>query len=369
MTSRQPIPGQHEKMAGLCIAYDNDGLFDFGAPDGDGSEALSRLVDEYVEAGAEFLVFGAGSCLAWNFRPNVMEAAWKDHGDERLWCRQMREYVEADTDPLTYVLARAHTRGLPVLANFRFNRYHPNMSPPLVDSWFMAHPQFHLSSASCPWLHIEKNPWPAQYSINLAFPEVREHLVRDLMDVVENYPVDGLALELQRAVPFFELDEPDKFAYMNDFVRMLRREMDRIGDRKGERLKLSFWLPTEEHHRILRSAWPDRFFGDEVWGLDPETWIREGLVDYLMPSLFSTDWKMTQAVAMPAWVRTAKGTSTNVFGCGMNLLPKEPERLNGETCKMIMEVLRRIDAQYDGIFLFNTSPHQLAEIMHMAAEE
>jgi len=366
---REIMATQGPRMASLKIGYDNDGIFDFGYPDGDGPQFLPALAGQYADVGAQFVSLGVGSCFAWNFRPRVMETPWlTDDSFTSLWWRQMRDYHLTGTDPLTYVLEGAAARELPVYANFRFNRYHPEMTPPLVDSWYSQHPQYRLSPASCPWLQVADNPWAHQHSINLAIDEVQQHLVGDLIDVVENYPVAGLQLELMRAVPFFELSEPDKCGRMNAFLRALRVELDRLGEKRGSRIELVLWLPTEEHHRILRSAWPDRFLGDPAWGLDPETWIEEGLVDRLIPSVYSADLNMSGPVERPGWVDTARAAGVPVHAACMNLLPSDAAQRNPEVCGAIARNLLTIRDAYSGLFLFNTAPFQLAEILYLGMD-
>ena len=127
-------------------------------------------------------------------------------------------------------------------------------------------------------------------------------------------------------------------------------------------------LPTEEHHRILRSPWPDRFYGDQTWGLDPETWIRDGLVDGLIPSVYSADLGMDGPVARPPWVAAANEAGIPVHACCMNLLPSKAEQRNQQVCGMIARNLLTIRDAYSGLFLFNTAPFQLAEALNLGLD-
>jgi hypothetical protein len=148
---------------------------------------------------------------------------------------------------------------------------------------------------------------------------------------------------------------------MCDFLRRLRAELDRVGRQRGRRLELSLWLPTPEHMRILRPMWPDRFIGMDAWGLDVDTWIEEGLVDVLMPSLYSPDLGMDEPVAMPDWVDRAQSRGIEVRGCLMNLRPDSREP--GATPDRVLDVIRGTGAACDGVFLFNTQPIHLASIL------
>jgi hypothetical protein len=57
---------------------------------------------------------------------------------------------------------------------------------------------------------------------------------------------------------------------MTEFVRDLRKELDSVGEKLGKRVAISaVTLPTP--------------LGNLYYGLDVETWVREGLVDRLVP--------------------------------------------------------------------------------------
>ena len=81
---RRLLAEQARAMGPLAVAYDNDGLWDWGAPDDDGPALLRQMVDQYVHAGATFLVWGAGGHTAWNFRPRRMQPLWETPGWELI---------------------------------------------------------------------------------------------------------------------------------------------------------------------------------------------------------------------------------------------------------------------------------------------
>lgn len=352
-------------MVGLNLAYDNDGLWNWGEPKEEAPQTLRKMVDQYADAGAKFIVWGCGGYSAWSYTPKVQdqwgvkltkEARDKHPGYVKA-AKLFHEHLDAGTDPLAMVLARAKARKLPVLAGFRdTNRYDYKVCP---DSWFVANPKFHLSP--------KRNPWyPDEMGVNFALDEVREHKVRVWTDVVERYDVDGLHLEFMRSLPFFEKDEPDKIKHMNALIAALRSELDRIGEKRGKRLKLAIWLPTPQHMRRLRGMFPADFFDLKAQGLDPETWIRQGWVDVLMPSIYAPDLRMPKAGEMPPWVKTAKGTQTKVYACVMNLR-RGGATDSQERAHQILQIMQTLSGQYDGIFLFNSQPYQVAAMMELAA--
>jgi uncharacterized lipoprotein YddW (UPF0748 family) len=269
----------------------------------------------------------------------------------------LERYLAAGTDPLEIVLSRAKARKLPVWAGFRdpgaYNRFFP-------ESWHAAHPEFHLSPKRSPW-------YPEENGVNFALPEVRQHKVREWTDVVARYDVEGLHLAFWQALPFFEKAEPKKIEHMNTLLRMLRKELDRIGQAKGKRVKLAIWLPTPYHLRTLRGTFfPSDFYDLKAQGLEPETWIKERLVDILMPSIYAVD--LADAMGAddpPSWAALAKGTSTQVYACVMNIT--WGHGLRPDTAAKTVRILKSLSSQYDGVFLFNSQPYSVAAVLEAAA--
>jgi len=349
---------QRSAMAALKVVYDNDGLWDWGDPKGDGPELLHKMVDQYTDAGARALVWGCGNNTAWSYTPRAQEA-WcdrvpADNPNIKTIADRQRAWLDAGTDPLAVVLERANARNLPVLAGFRLNRFMPKFG---MESWFEKNPHVALSEASCPM-------YANTFSANLALPEVREHFVAHSLDVVERTEVDGLHLEFMRAIPFFERDEPDKIGHMNTFLRMLRVELDRIGQKCGRRMKLSIWSGTPENYRVIRKGiFPPEFFDLAFHGIDPKTWIAERWVDLLMMSVWSGPaGRRGKPLDITHWVNMARDSGTQVLGTIDNsqALP-DPEHLR-ESATVLCSVSRKSD----GVFLFNTQPMHLALLLEGA---
>ncbi len=342
-------------MQALELVYDNDGLWEWGDPRGEGPEMIRRMVDQYAQVGARALVWGCGNNLAWSYTPRVQEA-WCDRvprDKENLdqLARRQRQWLDAGTDPLAVVLERARVHHLPVLAGFRLNRFFQIYG---VESWYENNPQFVLSPASCPLN-------PSQYSVDLARPEVRDHFVAQCIDVVARYPVQGLHLEFMRAIPFFERGQEDKAAHLNEFLRQLRRELDGIGRQRGCHLELAIWSGTPQNYRVIRRGlFPPEFCELEFHGIDVATWIAEGLVDRLMLSVWSGGaQRRGTPVELQPWVEMARGSRTRILGEIDNAweLPGPAHLREAES------VIRQTAATSDGVFLFNIQPYALALIL------
>jgi hypothetical protein len=96
---------------------------------------------------------------------------------------------------------------------------------------------------------------------------------------------------------------------MTEFVRSVRRAADAAGRARGRRIRLSVRIP--EWYETARA-----------FGLDPETWCREGLVDEVVPhnmwavsnfDLRVDDWQ-ARLTAANGKVRVTPGTDFSVNG-------------------------------------------------------
>ena len=355
---------QQTSLRELKIAYDNDGLWDWGDPKTEGPGLLRDVVDQYADAGAEFLVWGCGGSHAWGYTPKVQEQWATDLSPETLrkyaslgrQANLVQRYLDAGTDPLTVVLRQSKARRLPVLAGFRdVNRY----AYEFPSSWFLNNPQFHLSK--------ERNPFhETEVGVNFALPEVRAHKVREWIDVVERYDVDGLSLEIMRSLPFFEKDQPNKIKHFNTLLRSLRNELDRIGKKRGRRMKLALLMPEPIVWRGWRKMFPPDFFDFEAMGFDPAAWAREDLVDIVMPLIYMTQTDLWEPASLKRWTDFASGTNMQVYAGVFNFHRAKADPKN---CRRYVEVMRDALAASDGIFVFNSQPSQLAEVLELAGQK
>src|SRR5262249_18509947 len=108
--------------------------------------------------------------------------------------------------------------------------------------------------------------------LDWSYPEVRELVLSPLEEIVELFDVDGIELSGQGCL-FFNADQASrKASIMTDFVRQARDILDQAAHKKGkDRLLLCMRVP-DDPSACLR------------FGLDVAEWIKQDLVDILMPS-------------------------------------------------------------------------------------
>jgi hypothetical protein len=97
--------------------------------------------------------------------------------------------------------------------------------------------------------------------------------------------------------------------------------------------------------------------------MDFGAWVDAGLVDRLMLGCWSGGpGRRGEPVDLSAWKQRASGTATRVLGAVDNAAESdEPTQLHEAAA-----VLRRIAAQTDGVYLFNTPPATLALLLDRA---
>ena len=94
--------------------------------------------------------------------------------------------------------------------------------------------------------------------------EVREHHLSVYRDLLKHYDVDGVDLEFSRAIPFFKKDEPNKARHMNEFLKGLREEADRIGKKRNKKAFVAWGILPHEREVDLATV---RKLADECDGV------------------------------------------------------------------------------------------------------
>ncbi len=119
--------------------------------------------------------------------------------------------------------------------------------------------------------------WWKQGLWNLAVPPVREFKLRMLRELAENYDFDGFQLDFARHVPCLPLGRQWELrGHVTEFVRMVRRMLLEVAQKRGRPLLLAARVPCQLH-------------GCRQDGFDIAVWARERLVDILTLGTRSVD--------------------------------------------------------------------------------
>jgi hypothetical protein len=281
-------------------------------------------------AGADLLCWGVGNTRFW-YGSNVTEDL--DTGQQvfptvQEWMAHttLRSLRASGQEPLALVCGRCHRHGMHLYASLRMNDGHFSFPPP-ADQPAPGAPDFGVPHPDQLWNHqrgAQASPltsefwrrhpeyrigenWPGSaFSADLldyAHAEVRAWWLGVITDIAARFEIDGVELDFMRNPFFFH---PARAAagrpLMTAFVREVREVLDEAGRRRGRHLGLAARCPTS-------------LAGCDAIGLDVETWVRDGLVDVLIPSptrtnKFETDLRPLAAISRGTDCQVLAGVDT-----------------------------------------------------------
>ena len=114
-----------------------------------------------------------------------------------------------------------------------------------------------------PWCtHEDNGYW------NFALPQVHEYVLRNLREVIERWPFDGMELDFARGVVFPPGQGWSNRERLTEFIAQLRE----LSLAEGERRERPF---------LLAARIPETLVGCRFDGIDVERWVGEQLIDLL----------------------------------------------------------------------------------------
>ncbi len=238
------------------------------------------MVMNYPSKVASMLGVDVSDALAASIAPGVET---KPASTERA-AVNLRALVEAGHNPFGLIIDRANEKGLETFVSFRLNEVHAvdKEDHLILSKFWKDHPEWRIGKVGDPlsdlYVNIlgpRTNPivgtWlPA--GLNFAIPEVRARRLAELRECCETFDADGLELDFQRFPMYFpEGTEADNLETMTAWIREVRAMTKEVGEQRGR--------PIEVSARIM--AKPEQNLGI---GLDPVTWAKEGLIDFVIVS-------------------------------------------------------------------------------------
>lgn len=212
--------------------------------------------------------------------------AFPRRGD-KLAAETLQRLASDGVDTLKTVANACHEAGIRCYASLRMNGDYPaswmgESLPRMLNSDFWwQHPEF----------RVRGRKGEDQTKLSYAFPEVRSFKLGILREAAER-DIDGINLDFLRHPPCFGYEEPLITAFkakygrdpreldandprwlqlradvMTGFLHDVRGILDEAGRKKGRRLGLSARVDWKEY---------------KGWGCDVDTWLKEGLLDYLV---------------------------------------------------------------------------------------
>ena len=184
--------------------------------------------------------------------------------------RAIRALRAKGTDVLKLLIGELKPRGIEVLAGVRMNdTHHPANKFREVRAGMFAidHPEYVVR---------QPDGRTNEAALDYSHPEVRTHRLAIMRELAENYDSDGLELDFCRWPKYFPRDQGvEKAPIMTGFVGQIREMLNWVAQKRGrKRLTLGVRVPE-----TIRTCW--------LAGLDVETWVQKGWIDYLVVSTWN----------------------------------------------------------------------------------
>jgi len=215
-----------------------------------------------------------------------------DSEEQRRRAYILRRFRQPGKDPLTLAIEVCRERKVPVVFSFRMaegGSYHASLERPAFSrqhrEWTIGEP-LPGGSTTVPGLG-EMLGGQGGWGMDRAIPEVYAHQMAIFKEALENFDVDGIEFDFKRYYPMISNPRANHPVHTR-LVREMRALLDDLAKKKGRgrmllgaRVSYSIDGPLDPRLGI-----PGVDFNCKDLGLDVETWIREGCVDYVCPSYF-----------------------------------------------------------------------------------
>ncbi len=188
-----------------------------------------------------------------------------------VYVKGLLDLLKQGTDPLRLVTEHMQAKGKEVLAAVRMGDTHHvrlNKFDDLCSQFSIDHPEYVIKQPDG-----RTNETALDYSI----AAVRDHRLGIMREIITEYPVDGLELNFVRWAKHFPRHQGrEKAPIMTRYVGRIREMMDKSERRRknGKRLTLGVRVPESLH-----ACW--------LAGVDIETWVKKGWIDFVVISTWN----------------------------------------------------------------------------------
>jgi hypothetical protein len=261
---------------GLVINEDNSHFFGTRPAELMTVEGLNAFVDQYAGTKVTHLFLNPNAMRA-SFRSSTRDAIW-DEGTQTmpkadepggLWPNNARLLHERGLDPYAVWIARAREKGIVPWLSMRMNDVHCVNEPKnfMHSSFWVQHPEY--------WRVPGGGGWTDR-ALDYGRPEVREHAMAFVRELLDRYDPEGLELDWMRfGWHFAPGKEAEGAELLCAFMREVRGLTKEASAKRGHMIRLGARVPAD----------PDAARG---LGMDGVRWVKEGLVDMLVPCPFWT---------------------------------------------------------------------------------
>jgi len=259
----------------------------------------------------------------------------------------VKSLIDRKLDPMLVWQRRSRKHGLMFIPSLRMNDVHKDYVdrwPSLRSTWEKQRRHLLIGKQVPGWY---THPYTYSWAMDYAHAEVRDRKLTIITELCTRYDVDGFELDFLRSGLFFRRGhEPAGRDLMTDLVHRIRVMLDDLGRKRKRPLRLVVRVPTS----VAQC---------QEQGLDVPRWIRDGLLDMVVPM---DGGYLDMTAPVEQFVALARGTRCKVAG-GLEYYIRgyvKPKQ-QGIT-QASLERLRAAAASFwsrgvDAIYLFNYDCH------------
>jgi len=310
---------RREPVKQYRFIYNRDGCASYGKFDGDAEKwvehEFSRLEGSAVDLVA--WCFDGGNTAEYDsdILKNPGDADLEDGYDLpdrdlnqtsfRRAYDALKKMIKEGNDPPNVIIKAARDRGMDIFVSYRMNDTHdskgtfknPKLPNPEFADFKREHPEWLIGDMTYKTKYGNYFIHRGWSGLNFAVPEVRELKLAVIKEYFDKYDFDGIELDLTTQTPYFRPSYGYRNQYlMSDFLRSVRRALDRRGDERGRPIVVAahvFESPIE----------------NELYGFDIKNWVQEGLIDML------TIGRGNQQMDLEAFHQIVDGSHVRIYPC------------------------------------------------------
>ncbi len=177
--------------------------------------------------------------------------------------------INRGCDPLEVMIDRAHEVGMDFIGSLRLTHSSDPANVTNAHNW-----QFKIDHPEWTLKGDDSNP-DRRNAFNWKYPEVRAERMAIAEETCARYDVDGLELDLTFDPYYFEAHEvAENMHVLTNFLRDLRHTVKETAKSRGKSIDIGARvLPTIEANNEA--------------GFDIDTWFEKGLLDFVVPNVYS----------------------------------------------------------------------------------
>ena len=331
------------KPYGIVFNSDGGDVFspESATPEGFAGVRLKHLEGTQVGAISYCTGYAFNACLH-----NTRVGEVFDKTTEGVAVNHVRTMIESGRDCLQLVIDWAQQQGVTAFWSLRMNDCHDGRLPEHRSHFKKDHPEWLVGSEDQTEGFVGDYRWWS--AVNYAVPEVRERALALIEEICLNYDVDGIELDLNRHPIYFpeqrlgQAATPGHVAMVTDLVRSVRSMTREAGGNRGRPF-------------VLSARVPDALDMALHVGLDVATWLREGLLDVLIPGDYYPFTDLSECIALAHQhdvVVYPCISATRIHGRAIYAVDPTP----GEMLSWRGEALNIWNAGADGVCTFNGGP-------------